>query len=390
MALMKVLLKGILMNILSDEELKHTVEIYERTGSISQTAKELGLARSTTRDRLAAAASRGIGEHFVLGLASPQGLEIAGTSTLYGPDGKPKIQWIKQRAEQHNFDIIQAIKEAFEDINVANVTKLDGNILTASRLVTIYPIADLHFGMYSWKEETGHDYDTNIAALTLTNAYSELLGRSIPSDLGVILNLGDFFHADNDEQKTRKSGNKMDVDTRWARVLREGVQLLIQVIEQAKQQHKLVLVKNIPGNHDPYGALALTTALAARYSSDDRVIVDTEADPVWHFRFGKTLIVAAHGDMVKPRDLPQVASARFGEEWGETDWRYAYAGHWHRKELKKLDGFESGGMEVEVFRTLAPKDAWNTQMGFVARRSLVGITHDRDRGEVHRATVNVK
>lgn len=373
---------------LTDEQLKQTVEVYERLGSIRATARELGIANSTAQDRLARAASRGIGGRFIGGAEGP-GSEITGTSTLYGSDGHAKLQWVKTRTEQHTFDIIQAIKDAFAS-DVAPVDKPDGAVLSSSRLVTVYPIADLHFGMYSWKEETGHDYDTQIAADTLTQAYDELLGRSIPSDLGIILNLGDFFHADNDEQKTRRSGNKMDVDTRYARVLREGVQLLIQVIEQAKHQHQHVLVKSIPGNHDPYGALALTTALASRYSQDDRVIVDETADPIWKFQFGKTMLVAAHGDMVKPRDLPQVASARFPHEWGETDWRYAYAGHWHRKELKKLDGFESGGMEVEVFRTLAPKDAWNTQMGFHARRSLVGVTHDRDRGEVHRATVNVK
>jgi hypothetical protein len=376
--------------ILSDDTLKETVETYEREGSISQAAKALGLARSTTRDRLAQATARGIGPYFSSQSGAPVGLEVRGVSTLYGPDGHIRGQWVKTGTEQHVEDVIQAIKDAFADYEKDRVDKPNVRTLSAASLVTVYPIADLHFGMYSWKEETGHDYDTNIAALTLTQAYDELLGRSIPSDLGIILNLGDFFHADNDEQKTRRSGNKMDVDTRYARVLREGVQLLITIIEQAKHQHKHVLVKNIPGNHDPYGSLALTTALAARYASDDRVIVDTEADPIWKFQFGKTMLVAAHGDMVKPTALPAVASARFPHEWGDTEWRYAYAGHWHRKELKKLDGFESGGMEVEVFRTLAPKDAWNTQMGFHARRSLVGITHDRDRGEVHRATVNVK
>src|ERR1700675_381816 len=278
------------MTQLTDEQLKQTVETYEQTGSISQTAKALGLARSSTRNRLAQAAARGIGSFFNASL--PVGLDVAATSTLYGPDGKARLQWGKARTEQHVENVIQAIKDAFEVASSADVAKPNGNTLSSSRLVTIYPIADLHFGMYSWKEETGHDYDTKIAADTLTQAYSELLGRSIPSDLGIILNLGDFFHADNDEQKTRRSGKKMDVDTRNPRVPREEERLLITIIEQAKHQHKFFLVKNIPGNHDPYGSLALTTALAARYSADDRVIVDTEADPIWKFQFGKTMLVA--------------------------------------------------------------------------------------------------
>jgi hypothetical protein len=34
----------------------------------------------------------------------------------------------------------------------------------------------------------------------------------------VILNLGDFFHADNELNRTQVSGNALDVDTRYAKV----------------------------------------------------------------------------------------------------------------------------------------------------------------------------
>lgn len=378
------------MTTLSDNELRRTVDEYERTRSISRTATELGLARSTVRDRLVTAASRGIGAHY-LASPTPKGLSITGTTTLYGPTGEARLQWVKTRSEQLELTI-DAIKEAFSELATKpTVSKPDVLTFADSELVTVVPIADLHFGMYSWKEEVGDSYDTAIAKRVLSEAYEQVMARSVASDFGVILNLGDFFHSDNDEQKTRRSGNKLDVDTRYARVLREGVQLLIQIIEQAKQKHKHVLVKNVPGNHDPYGSIALTTALAARYANDQHVIVDTDASPIWHFRFGKTLIVAAHGDMARPMDMPGISAARFPKEWGETAWRYAYLGHIHKRRVwkNKPDSNEFGGMEVEVFRTVAPKDSWGAQKGFTSRRSLVAITHHRDMGEVNRVTENI-
>lgn len=378
------------MSILSDEELKRRVIAYEENGyNQTATSLALGIGRSTLQDSLARATSRGIGKAFLSSDPSPIGAAVAGTSTLIGGDGKPKLQWVKARVVSPEITI-QAIKDAFAGMGHDPVSKPDSAVLDASSLVTVYPIADLHFGMYAWKEETGASYDTNIASKVLNTAFIELIGRSIPSDLGVVLNVGDWYHADNDENTTRKSGNKLDFDTRYARVIREGVKLMVQIIEQAKTLHKLVYVKSIPGNHDPYGALALTTAIDAYYNSDQRVIVDTKADPIWVRRFGKVLISAAHGDMARPVDMPGIVAGRFADDWGQSEWRYAYLGHIHQRKVWKPDTIENGGMEVEVFRTVAPKDAWGTQKGFVARRSLVGITHDHLRGEVHRATVNIK
>ena len=372
------------MSILSDDELRRTLAALEEHGSQNATARALGIARSTLQSRLSTATERGLGSHFVSSSAIPQGLAVKGTTTLYGPNGEVKGQWIKTRADVE--ETIEAIKSAFEEWETRPpVLKLTREDLNQLHLQTLYPIADLHFGMYAWKEETGYDYDTLIASKTLLNAFIELSGRTPASDTGIILNVGDFFHSDNDENRTRRSGNKLDVDTRYARVLREGVQLFIQVIELAKEKHKNVYVKNIPGNHDPYGTLALTTALSAYYSKDERVIVDVEASPIWTYDFGKVLLAAAHGDMVKPEELPATVASRFGEEWGNATWRYGYLGHTHRREV-----FEKGGMEIEVLRTLAPKDAWGTAKGFSSRRSIKSITFDHQKGEVHSETVNVK
>jgi hypothetical protein len=317
------------------------------------------------------------------------GFDVSGTTTLYDADGTRRLQWVRANAIRLR-DAIDIIRDAFGEPAPA-LDKLQAlEKLKETSLHTIYPIADLHFGMYSWKEECGDDYDTNIAERILASAFGELLGRAPDSDIGVILNLGDFFHSDSDEQTTRRSGNKLDCDTRWARVQRAGIALLRRTIDMARLKHKTVIVKNIPGNHDPYGTLALTNALALHYEDSKQVYVDVCADPVWVYQFGKVLISAAHGDMVKPTELPGNVAANAARLWGLSKWRYGYLGHEHKKRGWKPDSLEQGGMEVEVFRTIAPKDAWATQKGFTSRRSLVAVTHHHERGEVDRKTVNIE
>ena len=375
------------MMVLQDDVLKQTVEAYEKHGfNQNATARSLGIARSTLQVRLSLATAKGIGSTLSQ-RPLPEGSALQGTTTLYDAAGSPRLQWVKARVETVE-QTIAGIKGAFADWDLAK-KPTPKHPQNSSNGITLYPIADLHFGMYAWKEETGDDYDTDIAQHSLLDNLSTLVGRSPKTETAIILNLGDFFHSDNDEQKTRHSGVKLDVDTRYARVLREGVQLMLDATALAKKRHRYVMVKNIPGNHDPYGSLALTTAMAAYFADDPDVIVDTEAAPIWTHLYHQTLLVAMHGDMAKPQELPGIAAARWPELWGEAKWRYGYTGHIHQRRVLKADAFERGGMEVEVLRTIAPKDAWSTQMGHTARRSLVSITHSGTYGEVSRQTVNV-
>ncbi len=73
----------------------------------------------------------------------------------------------------------------------------------------------------------------------------------------LIVNVGDFFHVDNLDNETRLSKNKLDVDTRYALMIRAGVRMLRALIETALAKYQLVRVVNAQGNHDEnVGALA--------------------------------------------------------------------------------------------------------------------------------------
>lgn len=309
-------------------------------------------------------------------------------SKRYSPTGQLKGETVSYTRDKTGLWMLPIIKEAFNDYKGPSTFPAVRSRVLLPDLLTVYPIVDLHLGMYSWKRQTGQDYDVAIAKKLLSKTMGQLVDLSPASDTAIVLNLGDFFHSDNNENRTRRSGNKLDVDTRYEKVLRAGVYLIIEAVDRALRKHKRVIVRNLRGNHDYYTALSLTIGLEQHFRNCDRVIVDTDPGYYFFHRFGKVLIGATHGDMAQAEEMPGIMATKVPKLWGDSEYRYVYVGHRHSVAKKLLS--ENSGAVVEQFQTLAPRDAWGSEAGHIAGRSMTAITHDRKSGEFVRYTRNVK
>jgi hypothetical protein len=323
-----------------------------------------------------------VGEEFKL----PFGHVIKGVSALTDADGRVLQQWIKTKFDEAIVDVTRALEDSFKAYK-GHATLPKTPKQPDNDILTIYPIGDHHLGLYTWKPITGTNYDLSIGRKLLMDTMAALVANAPRSKTGLILNLGDFFHSDDDNNRTRKSGAVLDVDGRYAKILRVGVDLLIHCIQLALQRHEKVIVRCLPGNHDPYASIALATALGAFFDKSPRVTIDTDPSPFFKYRFDKVLITSAHGDMIKAIDMPGFVAATWPQDWGETKFRYVYLGHVHHR---SIGGGEKAGVMWETFQTLAPKDIWHHSSGYVSGRSMVSITHHRDKGEIIRNTISVK
>lgn len=393
----------------TDEDILATVAAYQANGlNQSQTALAIGKSRETVQRHIRVAAERGLmGTKPVLpGFRISQvtttpngdfvqqkpergpefevraGQKIKGVSALVDADGRVVQQWLKTGEDSRSQDFLEAIKAVFADHVPAELTPSPGHTLTD--ILTIYPVADLHLGLYAWAKETGSSYDVNIAAEMLRGAVQNLVGRSAPSDDAIILDLGDYFHTDSSKNQTSRSSNPLDVDTRYARVLQVGYQLIVEAIELALQKHKQVIYRKLPGNHDDETSLMLAISIAAHFRNEPRVTVDTDPSRFFMHQFGKVMIGATHGDMLKMADLAGFMATNWAKEWGETEFRYGFTGHIHHDRSRVANG-----VKVESFNTLAAKDAWHAGMGFTSPRTAVAITLHREFGEVDRLTVSL-
>ena len=316
--------------------------------------------------------------------AVPAGHAVKGVSALVDADGRTVQQWIKTREGVDPVLTIDSIKEAFAGIEKYPEMP-PAPEYADSELLTVYNIGDQHHGMLSWARETGHDYDLKISEEILLDAMGRLVASAPTSETAIILNLGDFFHSDSRSNRTEKSGAVLDVDSRYPKALTTGVKLLRRCVDLALLKHKRVIVRCLPGNHDYHTSLALTVSLAAFYDGVERVRVDDDPSKFFFHRHGKVMISATHGDEIKPEQMASAVAAMEPDMWGKTIYRVGYQGHVHSKRMMMSEG---GGMVVETFNVLGPRDAWAASKGYVANRQMTSITHHVDMPDYLRSTVS--
>lgn len=311
----------------------------------------------------------------------PAGHVVKGVSILKDGQGRVTQEWVKTREGRNPLDIVAAIQAAFEGYQTRH-EPIPAPAAASADLLTLLPLADWHIGAHSWGRETGTDWDLRIAEEVIGRAVENVVERSPASALGVVLGGGDLMHADNQDNRTAKSGNQLDVDGRYDKVFEVAARMTVRTVDAMLRRHDRVLVRILKGNHDHHCSVAIAHHLKAWYRNEPRVTVDIDPGLFWYHRFGRVMLAATHGHETKLQDLPGVMAARRSEDWGLTRFRYAHGFHIHHK---RLLGFEAGAVVAESHQAPVAQDAWHHGAGFLSGRSLQTITYHRSFGEVSRA-----
>lgn len=377
--------------MLNDEELLQRYNTYRETGSYVAAATALGINEANVRRSVERAVRRGLTGEFKGGTLPP-GYLMGKVTVQYNEDGTVKNEW--QRQQPDIAEVNRIIDELIETMG-SEITPLPEIILPAQFVqyepgwVTLYPVVDVHLGLYAWAKESGANYDLEIAKGQFLASVSKLINMSPFSSEALIVVLGDFFHADNNRAETEHSHNHLDVDGRHDKVLHLGTELIIWMIDMALQKHEHVTVHVQRGNHDPYASKALSMALWFRYLDNPRVSVDRSPVDLWHFQWGKTMLSFTHGDKIKAENMPGAMAAYAPEIWGSTLYRYGYSGHYHKSRKGPLSD-EANGAKWEIFPAFTAKDEWNYSMGHSAQREIVSITFDKNEGRQFSNFVDVR
>jgi hypothetical protein len=377
-----------LLDYCKTENQYHTMSAWYDCGcSANKASKQLGKGRRTVDGIVKTvkeyASSRGYNPEYGLTHALPPTEFVKGRSILLDQEGNTKAEWIKTCARTS--DIKENVVQMVQDMEIKPFKPVKARKTSVHNLLTVYPMGDPHIGMYAWADECGEDFDCDIAERDLCAAIDKLVSSAQPTEEAVICNLGDFFHADNNEGTTKRSGNVLDVDSRKPRVTQIGVQIMVYLVNAALRKHQQVTVINEIGNHDDESSFTLSLILDAWFRNEPRVSVDLSPRTFHYYRFGQVLLGVTHGHNCKPDLLNQVMATDRKEDWGQTEHRYWLTGHIHHISRK-----EYHGVVVETFRTLAGKDAWHAAQGYRSGRDMVRITYHEDFGEVGRETLCIQ
>lgn len=359
-----------------------------KTNSCQETAKELGIWDSTVRQYVLRvkeyAAVQGYAPEHDMTKTVPTSHVVKGISTLYNEEGGIKQQWVKTDLAK------SAQAEVFRNIvdNIVNDLPVFSPVPATSHptdeLMAVYPLGDPHIGMKASKEESGEDWDLSIAKKTFIDAFDRLVRSAPHCETAVIVNLGDYFHADNVEGVTSRSGHHLDMDSHYSDMIDIGMQIIIKMINTALEHHQHVKVINAIGNHDDCSAMFLQVALKHMYAHEPRIDIVCENKPYHFVHFGKCLFGVHHGHTTKADKLPLVMAADQAELWGQTEHRYWYTGHIHHDSKR-----EYTGCTVESFRTLAAKDSYASWHGWRSGQDTKALVLHKEYGEIERHTINI-
>ena len=309
---------------------------------------------------------------------------VKGTSTLYGEDGAPKLQWVKTNLEREaQLEIMkEAVAALCEDVKPAKPIPPPPDVSEAH--MAVIPWGDPHVGLYVWQEECGENFDLDIAEQDLCNAVDYLVERSPACKRGLLVNLGDFFHYTNMMGSTERSGHILDRDSRTPKMIRVGVRILRRCIERMREKYEVVELINAPGNHDEVFAHFLNIMFHNLYENEPRVVIHDKPTTRHYVEHGKCLIGVVHGHQTKDRDLPGIMATEQPEAWGRTKHRVFFRGHHHHD-----NRVEYNGAVVEMVRTLAAGDSYSVGGGYLSGRDMKCIIMHEEYGEQMRLTCGV-
>ena len=306
----------------------------------------------------------------------PDGFTLRGVSSYYGKDGKLSGQWVKSQQDA------EAVRRLMDGImaglcaEIPREKPLRAPKQKPDGLLAAYIITDYHLGMLAWGEETGADWDLNIAENMLVAWFAQAMAETPDCEVGLFAQLGDFMHWDGWDAVTPTSRHILDADSRFPKLVRVAARAIKRIIRMMLQKHRTVRVIMAEGNHDMSSSVWLRQLVAEMFADEPRVEVDMRPDPYYCVEHGQTALFFHHGHKKRLAGIADVFAAKFREVFGRTVHNYGHMGHLHHIDIK-----ETNLMPVEQHRTLAASDAHASRGGWLSGRDAQVIVYCRMYGE---------
>lgn len=366
------------MSVLTEQQAR-ALELTEQGLVQTKVAEEMGITQRRVSQLLAKARKKlAAAQEYQDSPGVLSGLAEAGVDPSLVKHGWQKTEtgsyFFKAGEGEDRDAFAEAIRSAVEGFVPVPLHRDEA--VAEAALATLYGLWDVHLGMRSWARETGENYDVDEARRVAEAGIADLISRSPDAMTGLLLIGGDFTHADDETAQTPASKHQLDVDGRFYRTAEAALRLLIALTDMLRQKHLRVIVRVLPGNHDPHSAKWLTVALAHMYRSDDAVEVVEDPHEFFFFRHGKCLIASHHGHRRKMQDVAAAIPALRPRCWGETRFRYYFQGHVHHERM----GIEANGVLCRAMGPVTAKDSYAAQMAFSSGRSMSALTFHESLG----------
>lgn len=310
---------------------------------------------------------------------------VKGVSTLRDNNGNVVMEWVKTDIDkERRHEMLQiALEEMKRDIKPYKPKKLV-NIDRSEHLCNQYTITDYHLGMMAVATETGNEWNLELAETLLIDWFERAIKQSPYAKQCVFAQIGDFLHFDGLEALTPASKHVLDASTRYPMLVRVVIRVLRKIVEMLLVKYENVHIVMAEGNHDLASSVWLREVFSMFYEKENRITVDTNMNPYYHFQWGDVCLFYHHSHLKSARNgLDAVFVANFKEHFGKSTHVFGHTGHFHHQTV-----METNLMIIEQHPTLSAKDAYASRGGYNSQRNAKVITYHSKFGEVGRLTIN--
>lgn len=367
------------------------IDAINEHGGYAAAARALGIRRQSIAGAIKAVKKRAAlqgwsPEHGMLHTA-PEPFFVKGISTMHKtPEGNP--QWVKTDVKREA--LLQAMREVVSDLceSLPTYAPREADMPISQKALSAYVIGDAHIGMFV-KNERNHgqgDWDLDISRDTTLEAFHSLVSVGGGTDVGLIVDVGDFVHTPTSDNRTQ-SGHSLDVSGHFSDIVRTVVDIYLEMIQRALDAHREVVVMMVRGNHNADMANVINICLERMFVDEPRVTILNNDSRFMFYEYGNNIFGAHHGDKIKPQQVYEFFTRVKAKEWGRCDHRQMFMGHIHHHTAKQI-----GGLKLETFSTCAPTDSWHVDSGYGSERSMTCIVFDHQDGESvrHKYRVGMK
>lgn len=378
---------------------EQAVEAYSKYGTQVKAAKSLGISRRSFRNSYNTAISKmndtPVGFKTTKVSTDGSGAVTARThklapettdekrtgkvirrSTLYGADGNVTGEWVIRKPEIASVNELQSIVEVFKS-DIPRHSPVPAPESSDLDRMTLINIVDDHVNMRAFASETGENWDLAKCLEVYTRTFEELMNEIPNGGVGMLMNLGDQFHANDHMAVTPASKHKLDVDIPFAEAARYVINLnRFRITEMLKKFDK-VTVNGIRGNHDEDAMVLLYESLRIAFENEERVEFGYSDSGQLAIGYGKNMIGFDHGDRGKPETLAGNIANDYPEIFGNSKHRYLHTAHIHHDNEKDT----WGAFLWRSHRTLSARDKYSASNKYHSPRTLKAFVYDPEGGE---------
>jgi len=286
------------------------------------------------------------------------------------------VSRIKQEPKDLLLEAINKFKPQYTPIKEVHI-----NDRYDAPVIGVLSIQDLHFGKEG-SEGVVQDFKDAVSNLVIRGYHSHKLHKIIYVFGGDLLNMDTF------SGQTTK-GTVVDNEMKAQDAYLTAFDALYWSVNHISQFCNELEVLYLPGNHDRLSSFHLAHALSKCFNSS-KILFNVGYSERKVVTWGENFFAFEHGD-VSTKTTPLVYATEFSQEWGNTQYRTCYTGHWHKKKtMEYVTEDEQHGFAIKHLPSLCKTDYWHYHNKYTgSKRQAVMEIHDLLKGKVCELTYTV-